>query len=518
MHRTLKLILKIAFGVIIIFALGVFIAQTVLENKIRNLLEEELPPSVKLNYSSTNLSLLSNHFDIQDVTVSRIGQTTGDPNATIAIKKLYIDNIDYWDYIFNSKVEIENLQITEPKITYYQNKKIEKKSFNVSKLEGLNKLIIIKNFSVNDGFVTVKNALNDSLVLDVKKAEFFVRDLSFSGKKGNGDKPFNFKDYNLKYDELFFHLSEFENLTAKKSNFSKESFVIRDLKLKTKYSKSELSRIIKVERDHFDLKLDSLVLNNFDLYKNPNATLTINCPKIILHSPKLEVYRDKLVADDLSIKKMYSEKLRNLKHKLTLDEILVKNANITYLERVKSDRPVGKISFSKFEATVNNVSNTYKSPDKTTVKVDALFMDHAPFNHTMAFDVNDENDAFVFRGEMSDLKSEYLNAFTIASLNVKTDGEIEKTYFTISGNAEQSMIDLKTKFKKFDVQVLRKDGEEKNRVLSDIVNIFVKKNSSDKDGFKEAHVQNIQRDKTKSLFNFIWISTKAGLEQAMTIK
>ena len=56
--------------------------------------------------------------------------------------------------------------------------------------------------------------------------------------------------------------------------------------------------------------------------------------------------------------------------------------------------------------------------------------------------------------------------------------------------------------------VLREGGKEKNKFLSDVVNIFVSKNSNKRESqFKEVTKQGIERNKNQSVFNYIWINT-----------
>ena len=114
------------------------------------------------------------------------------------------------------------------------------------------------------------------------------------------------------------------------------------------------------------------------------------------------------------------------------------------------------------------------------------------------------------------LKANQMNQFMEPNLNIRLDGELLKTYFTIDGNTNVSNIDLKTKYENFDVIVLKENGKEKNKFLSGLINLFVSKDSNDQsDNFRKASVQNVVRIKHKSVFNFIWISIRAGLKEAM---
>ena len=109
-----------------------------------------------------------------------------------------------------------------------------------------------------------------------------------------------------------------------------------------------------------------------------------------------------------------------------------------------------------------------------------------------------------------------MNLFTQPNLKVQLEGELLQTYFTMQGNPNQSRIDLKLKYDNFEVKVLDKEGTKINKFLSSVANLFIKKNSeTTSDDFRESFSE-VERDNTKSVFNFLWLNVKAGLLEAMT--
>ncbi len=76
---------------------------------------------------------------------------------------------------------------------------------------------------------------------------------------------------------------------------------------------------------------------------------------------------------------------------------------------------------------------------------------------------------------------------------------------------------MKMSFSDFNVEVLSGDGQRKNKVLSVIADIFIKKDSdSSEDDFREISKSEVERDPTKSVFNFLWQNVKAALIGIMT--
>src|SRR5690606_19344465 len=287
------------------------------------------------------------------------------------------------------------------------------------------------------------------------------------------------KTYEFKCNNMFYMLNDYEHLFVKQANLNTDFYDIRNITIKTKYSKQTLSKQIPVERDYFDLSIDSIVVDKPDFGVKNDSLFYFESNQATFYQPNFKIYRDKLVIDDPSIKALYSKSLRGLNFGLTLEEVLLKNAAIVYTERVREDTQGGKLSFSKLNAKINNLGNVYDSKNKTSVKINAVFMENTPLDVDWDFDVNDTTDEFLFKASVGKLNAEHMNQFMEPNLNVRLDGEINKTYFTINGNDNTSYIDLKLQYDNFDVIVLKQNGKQKNKLLSGLVNLFVSKDSKD---------------------------------------
>src|SRR5690606_17654673 len=119
--------------------------------------------------------------------------------------------------------------------------------------------------------------------------------------------------------------------------------------------------------------------------------------------------------------------------------------------KVKEETDGGKLEFSNLNAVINNLSNTYeKGENKTSLNIDAIFMENTPIKVDWTFNVADPNDEFVFKADIGNLAANHMNQFMEPNLNVKLNGEVNQTFFTINGNDHASIIDLKLKYDNFD--------------------------------------------------------------------
>jgi len=239
---------------------------------------------------------------------------------------------------------------------------------------------------------------------------------------------------------------------------------------------------------------------------------------ISIDQANTKFYRDKLIADDLRIKPLYSESIRELPFKLTVDSIAVRKSNVVYSEKTSIETPDGVLRISSINAGITNISNIYLPPKRTEIIVDAIFMKNTPIHVNWSFDINKTNDSFKFIGEVGNLRASDMNAYLTPIINVKLKGEIYKSLFTITGDFNQSEIKLSQDYTNIKLEILNKK-KTKNKFLSSVANIFIHKDSEEKDGryFHNITTQ-ATRDKTKSFFNYLAKNLIAGLYVNFTHK
>jgi len=517
MDNKLKKGLIIGLSVIILLIIGIFVANSVIKNKLRDSLNN-ISETIKIQYQDIHVNTLTGSVELAHPKILVYGKTTSKINVEIELNELSINNISYWDYFFNDKISIENISINTPKVIYNHNELANLKASENSFKDSFKKDIEIETIEIINGDVEIFNISNESVILKSENIHLKVNDVTINKSTLNLKIPFAFQEYKLTYDNMFYKLNNFENLVVEQADFNTDFYKIRNLSIKTTYSKEVLSKQISVERDHFDLTIDSITVKNHDFGIKNDSMFYFESNQVEFYQPKFKIYRDKLVEDDLTYKPLYSKSLRKLNFDMTLSKVFLNNASIIYTEKVKEDTEGGRLEFSNLNAEIKNLSNTYKKEEtKTSANIDGIFMENTPIHVDWNFDVKDANDEFVFKVEVGNLAASHMNQFMEPNLNVRLNGEVKKTYFTINGNDQSSLIDLKLEYDDFDIVILKQNGKEKNKLLSAVINLFVSKDSNSKSNvFRHGNSKDVERDNTKSVFNYLWLNVKAGLLNAMT--
>ncbi len=514
MNKKAKKIVLIIVGSILVLFLGLLGLNYFLENKLEKQLSEA-SENYKIQYEAIAVNALTGNVKVIQPRISIYEEKTKKLTATVALEKFSVEGFSYFNYLFQDKISIDDIIFNQAKLTYYKNETPKEDSSN-NIFDKLKQIVQIESIELKEAFITMYDGSNDSLILKSDNLNLNIDVIKINpSKKMN---PISYSDFRVTSKATFYSLGEYENLLLESVDVNSTQSKFSGVKLKTKYSKHALTQMIPVERDHYDLAIDSITIKNQNFGFKHDSIFYFKSKRVDFHQPNFKIYRNKLVTDDMNVKPLYSKMLRDLGFDLTLNTVFLNNTSITYTEKTKGETSGGKILFSKLNAEIKNLSNTYKAKDSlTAIKVKAIFMDNTPIDVDWNFDVNNLQDSFVFKAKMGGLNAESMNQFMEPNLNIQLEGAIKQTYFTINGTDDTSHIDLQIKYDAFDVIILKEKTKKKNKLLSSIVNIFVSKDSEDvSNDFRKGSKSDIERVKNKSVFNYLWINIKEGLLHAMT--
>ncbi|WP_179315403.1 hypothetical protein [Winogradskyella undariae] len=508
-----KAIIVIAIVVIVTVLLS-FLANSFIEQKIGEQLHN-VSESTKIEYTSINANIWTGHVEVESPTILVSEETTNKTILDAKLKSIEINDVGYWDLLFNDKITIESLVIDELIAKYKHNSVVKNENYQSSFLDKIKQIIHAEKIAITKADVLITNYESDSIILSIPNFNFEVLDFQIDPEASTANKKITYNDFELKAENLKWATNTYDDILVDDIHFTNNSATLKGFKLKTKYSKSEYSSILNKERDHFNITLAELRLNDLNFGIDNGEKFYFNSEKVHLKSPAAEIYRDKLVADDTSRKLLYGRMIRELDFNLGLKSLEIENGKISYLEKVKVGEETGRLDFTEMNAKISNLGNTF-GDQETTIAIQTKFMKNSSLKVDWDFKVSDTTDQFMFKANLGTFNATQLAQFTKPNLNVDLNGELNQTYFTISGDPNTSLIDLKIKYDDFEVLILKKDGREKNNFLSTLVNLFVSKDSEeDRQNFRYGQSDQVNRDVTKSVFNFIWLNVKDGLLSAI---
>ncbi|GAA4232647.1 hypothetical protein GCM10022291_07890 [Postechiella marina] len=468
--------LRFIIGAFFILMLLIFALQEYAVYKIDSIISEKLPAQIELNYNSMALNLFVNTINIKDVKFKVLPDNKLGKEINIGASKINIKGLDYWA--------------------------LWKKE-----------CVIVRKISVYNTDIEQKDNATNLIDLAIKNAFFELKKFKTSADIAKQKIPFNYSNASLNLDSLTYNLTDFEILTIKALSYRNQNLKTGAISVKTKYDVSELSNKIDKERDHVQLQIKNSIAKNLTL-SVLNDSLKIEAEQFKFNQSNLKLYRDKTLPDDVHTKLLYSAMLRKLPIKLQIDTLLLNGQNISYTEKVLNEIQPTPILFKRWSARIDNLSNI--NQEKTHVKCTALFIDDAPIELNFNFNTANRNDSFEASIIIKNLKIKAINPFLESNAQVRANGVFQELYLTVSGNYIKSSGDMKMKYEDFQFQILDENRLGVKKLVTTIANLFTNDGSkTDANGYRYGEI-NVERDKTKSFFNYLWLNTKDGLKNTVT--
>lgn len=501
-YLSLKISRKFLIVIASIVFLGIImvILNLVAENKIKNALDSFIAEEGG-SYENLDVNILGGSVEVKQVKLNF-------SEKTMEASAVELDGIDIIKYLRTGNIEIGELFIKDPRLLVDNGQKdtvVKKPSEGTSEFE---QNILIENVKLTNAEVRILQ--NDSVdKLYSKFSNIGLQKLKIDQKTLKEPIPFEFKEYNLQNDTLFFQLNDLHTITTKSIKAENGHFEVVALKMLPNFSKSEHQQHIPYEKDRYNFSFSNIQLQNLT-WSFKNDTLHLFNPYLKIEEPNLEVYRDKLPPDDPRQKVLYSQTIRSLPVKIKFDSIVLKNGYILYEERTRASRPPGAVDFSNVDATIYNFTNIgMNEPDfpKTEIDVQSFIFEKAPLKVHWEFDVSNLADRFQISGNMGTLASAQIDEFLTPAMNVSTTGSIEDMHFNFTGNDDSGSGDMQISYKDFKVEVLKEDGTEKNSFFSAIANLVINNTTSEERDYKDVEVT---RNKKKSFWNYLWLFIRDG--------
>ncbi|SDM19851.1 hypothetical protein [Kriegella aquimaris] len=510
--RNIAVTVLIALGAIILSVFAV--SQVMAEDMISNFLKRKIPRNIELTYDNVQVNIFKGNLQFEKINLDFYERDSSLLQSNVQIDQLTIDDFGYWNFFVKNAIHVDAIKVYEPNVHYFLDRILPQKDTVSRGIVQLLKTIEVDEIVVEDGNLLLLKDTKDSIKVAVKAINFLMTGGKTSPELIKNKIPLQYDRYELTTDDVFIDLGLYEILKVTNLELKPDKSTVKNLSLVAKLSKKELSKQLRSERDHIDLKIPLIEIEDID-FGFKRKTFFLNMGQGLIKAPNLEIYRDKLVPDDYKKKKLYSQMLRELPINLSLSKINIENGRVSYSERVTEETQPAPLVFGNLKAVLKNISNNGAN---VSVEAEAKLMNEAQLKLNWSFEDPSKNDRFRASGVVKDFKAASINDFLTSNLRARAKGTVNELYFTVSGNAISSKGDMKMKYENFEFSVLKKDRLGINKFLTTIGKLFINDGSKTAaDGFRYG-VIDVERDPTKSFFNYLWINVQDGTLSTITGK
>lgn len=456
-------------------------------------------------YKEVSINFLLGNLSLKDVNYQK--DSLHFKAANIALEGFsYLKYIQKKEFIF-SDLETDQLKISgnflhqsKKKDTIYDDKNTKTK--NLPKIK-------IKEINLNN--IEIDVLKKDKYPLIVKNIAIEIDDFELDTILKNSI-PFQYSAIKTTIIGFESQFSKVQKVQFKKLLFETDEITVDSLEIAPLKSREEYIYHLKKEKELLTLFAKEIKVDNIQLAQNEKMSFSID--NILLDGVFFNLYLDAThLKERTKIKNLYSKSLRELPFDIDVKNIDIINSEIVYEEYTKKGNDVGILVFDDLKAQIRNINNKKNKIEKlTTVNIQSKFMETSALHIIWTFDINNKNDDFRITGSLMNVSSKNMSAFIKPTTNVNIKGNINKMYFDFEGNNNFSNGKMEMDFKNFDIQVLD-DEKKKKTIISWVVNLFIK--DSSKNGMVKVEVKEVERNITKSFWNYLWISIESGLQKSL---
>lgn len=504
--------LLIGLGSLIVLVVLLNIGLNIWVNtKLPKIINRENDSEYFITYKNLNVSLLTSNITANEIVVvpkAALKDSINKAGIYGKIKTVEVKNFKTWDLIFNDKIRAQSIRVEEPKVIFYKKEKNE--NIRNSVVKPFEKIITVSDIYLNHGELKMIDSGKKNSVLSVANINLNLDGIVITDKILKGKIPFQFSSYTLSCDSLYYHPNEFYHIKTKNVKSTKTDLKIDKFEMLPTYSRKQFVSKMKAEKDIYTLLCDTINVDKIN-WGFKNEDFFFHCNTIDLNQASANIYRSKEPADDLTKKHLYNKLLRDLKFDLKVDVLKIRNSVLEYEEEKDFEFGAGKINFHSFNLTATSIASGFKKsklPD-LKIKINCRFMKSSPFHVNWKFNVMDKTDGFNINGTLRNFDAEKIAAFTKPYMNVTTKGTLDEVHFNFTGNDKVSWGDFGVQYDDLKFTIYKKDDrKKKNKLLTFVAKIFVKKDTKEK--LKETKVE-VQRIPEKSFYNFFWRNIAEGL-------
>lgn len=508
----------------VLIALGLFIVLAIIINISLNLwIQFHLPKIINkkndsayvITYKNLKVSFWNSSIiadEIVFVPKRAVKDTIHKEGLYGKIRGITIHNFKMWAFLFSDKLKAQSITIEAPTIVLYEKKKRD--NLRESVVKPFEKIITVSDVTVHQGDLKIINFNTQKPVLSAQNINIQLDGIVVSEALLKEKIPFEFRDYAVTCDSLYYLPNEFYHISTKKVTVNKSNVAVTDFKMIPTHTRQEYVAKMKTEKDIYTLNCPSITLDNMD-WGFQKDDFFVHCNSVNINEVSANIYRSKEPADDLTKKHLYNKLLRDLPFDLKVNTLKIRNSILEYEEAKSFDLGSGKLRFSHFNLTATNICSGFK---KTTlpdleIKIDCRFMNTSPLHVNWTLNVLDVSDGFNINGTLTHFDAEKIIPFTKPYLNVTTKGIIDELRFDFTGNNSRNSGEFKVEYDDLKFTVYQKDNrKKKNKLLTFVSKIFVKKDT--KDRLKNVSIE-VKRIPEKSFYNLLWRSIAEGLKQIL---
>ncbi len=359
MRKKIVIIVGSILGVILLVIIGSFIANPIIERKIKETVAKEIPEGFEVNAYEISVNSLKGSAYIKNLQAIANDTTLVPKDSHISLAKASFENLNYRKYFFSDKIAFNSMTLTDLHVVSYRDstasntKEEERKEFKEKISSG--------KFTLENASFLLKNG-DESTFLEVDSLYFSVKDVVVNNTTLQEKIPFYFSEMELETRDFFYQLNEQDELSLKEFSVKDKQLQIKNIAIQTRTDTLQIPDIAN-KRDIKNIQIPSLTISDLH-FKVVEDTFQLFGEDFEIENPSLNIQKaSKEVAQKTGKPKKDTKETKEFPLPFSLTSLTIKNSAITLLNPDESVHlKVDDFNFSLKDLVLNTATFQQKIP------------------------------------------------------------------------------------------------------------------------------------------------------------
>ena len=513
-------------------------------NQVKEYLQTELTKQTKGEYKLTIEKLSTNLFNqsvcLLNVTLVADRKINPDaPKYFVSAEKIELVDFKVFSYLFKKDLFFDKIKFVRLSGKIYRsNKTVEMKPGSGVKFSPY-KLISKHLHSLAIGNIEIRNAdinfydeADDSLpVIKSRDNVIKISNLRINNEANNNGRWFLADTIGVTINKFDYRTkSKIYTVRVKKlvASSTDSTLTLDSIQMIPNYNKHDFGYKAGKQTDRISILVDKMRFEKMSIKlffeRNSFIAKTVNVDRFIL-----EAYRDKNIKGYSKKAKSIQQLIKSIPFYIKVDEIHIKNSQVTYDEVPKGAESPGVISFNKINGTLTGLTNDRNLiTGKSFLVLDAncqLMNEGYMLAH---YDFPLETDSMVFdcSAKLTNFPLTAINPTLepLAYLSMK-EGTVDTLIFNFHATNTGSKGKMELRYHGLKVSLLKNDNKKKIIVIDFfalnlkrfLAAILVKKSNPTRERDVRVTEISFPYDTNKFIFHYTWKSILSGIKPAIGI-
>ncbi|MCG8322729.1 MAG: DUF748 domain-containing protein [Cytophagales bacterium] len=462
-----------------------------LRNQKNKLLFDITFPSVELTGIDLERAYLQKNYTVKNAFIQNPDVSLISYKEPVREEKR-IDPKDILDQLISKNLKFLNVQRLDFSNATFSLKKVNDPNSKDMVLERISGKV--KNFNLNRKSRKIDSRLfyADDIDLRIKDYTYLLPDSLYA----------------IKADEIGVSLA-------------KSGIFLDSVRLIPKYGKYQFANRLGHEKDRVEFNARSIEFNNFN-FEDYLLLGKVKAQVVNVNDFRARNFRDKrLPFPESQMPVMPQQWIRDFGHYLKLDLVKLKNGYVSYEEFTEDGQRPGKIEFTHLNAEIRNITNSpqaWKRNNVLTINAQARLMGKGKIEAYFKGNISNIQNKFSLSGTIDKMDLRNINPMleNVANVSVKS-GQNDRLDFSFDGNNNFSVGKMHFRYNDLKITVMKKKTGDKGGFASFLANTFVINNKNPNGKNMRVGEIYFERDKQKSIFNFLWKSLLSGIKPSLGI-